>query len=226
MSDEIQVNSNEQNEISLKKKIIVLVATILLITGITFCSWLFSSINNAYVRLILSALLNLTNGAVAFIAIKITKIKIGIELKNFYQYLIGLGIALVLSLFIAFIPAWAGHSIVGSHQDYKFINLLINFLFYMLIIGPVEELIFRVYVQETFISFFNKNKWIGVILASMLFGIWHLINGSFFQVLFTFMIGSVFGFAKYFIKQYKYLGLSFTHGLYDFLNVIVRMFVI
>ena len=65
-----------------------------------------------------------------------------------------------------------------------------------------------------------------IILASMLFGIWHLINGSFFQVLFTFMIGSVFGFAKYFIKQYKYLGLSFTHGLYDFLNVIVRMFVV
>ena len=99
MSDEIQVNSNEQNEISLKKKIIVLVATILLITGITFCSWLFSSINNAYVRLILSVLLNLTNGAVAFIAIQITKIKIGVELKNFYQYLIGLGIASVLSLF-------------------------------------------------------------------------------------------------------------------------------
>ena len=226
MTEEVQTKPDIQKDVSLKKRIIVLISTILLITGITFCSWFFSGINNSYVKLVLTILLNLANGAVAFIAIKITKIKIGVELNNFYQYLIGLGIALVLSLFIAFIPAWAGHSIVGSHQDYKFANLLINFLFYMLIIGPVEELIFRVYVQETFISFFNKNKWIGVILASMLFGIWHLINGSFFQVLFTFMIGSVFGFAKYFIKQYKYLGLSFTHGLYDFLNVIVRMFVI
>lgn len=226
MSIKNQVNSNEQNEISLKKKIVVLVITVLLVTGITFLPWTYGNITNSAVRIILSVVTNLANGVAAFVAIKITKIEIGIELKNFYQYLIGLGIALVLSLFIAFIPAWAGHSIVGSHQDYKFINLLINFLFYMLLIGPVEELIFRVYVQETFISFFNKNKWIGVILASMLFGIWHLINGSFFQVLFTFMIGSVFGFAKYFIKQYKYLGLSFTHGLYDFLNVIVRMFVI
>ena len=46
------------------------------------------------------------------------------------------------------------------------------------------------------------------------------------QVLFTFGIGLVFGLAKYFIKQYKYLGLAFAHGLYDFLNVVVTMFVI
>ena len=75
-------------------------------------------------------------------------------------------------------------------------------------------------------SFFSKHKWIGVIIASALFGIWHLINGSPLQVLFTFGIGLVFGFAKYFIKRFKYLGVSFAHGLYDFLNIIVTMFVI
>ena len=157
---------------------------------------------------------------------ELTGIKIGIELKNYLQFVIGLGIALTLSLCLAFIPAWCGHSLVGQHLDYNLGTLIYAFFFYLLVIGPVEELVFRVYYQETFILFFKKHKWIGVIIASALFGLWHRINGSFVQVLFTFGIGLVFGFAKYFIRQYKYLGLAFTHGLYDFLNVVVTMFVI
>ena len=71
----------------------------------------------------------------------------------------------------------------------------------MFYVGFLEELIFRVYIQDTFISFFNKNKWIGVVIASFIFGLWHLINASLVQVLFTFMIGLVFGLSKYLIKD-------------------------
>ena len=184
------------------------------------------SINNVILKRIASISFNLCNAVVAFVAIKLTGIKIGIELKNYLQFVIGLGIALTLSLCLAFIPAWCGHSLVGVHANYDIGTLIYAFFFYLLVIGPVEELVFRVYYQETFMSFFSKHKWIGVIIASALFGLWHLINGSFVQVLFTFGIGLVFGFAKYFLKQYKYLGVAFSHGLYDFLNVIVTMFVI
>lgn len=59
-----------------------------------------------------------------------------------------------------------------------------------------------------------------------MFGWWHLINGSLLQVAFTFGIGLVFGMCKYYIKNCKYLGLALGHGLYDFLNVVVRMFVV
>ena len=210
----------------MKKKIIILVVTTLLICVFTFLGGLNIYIDNLILKRLVVILINLLNGATAFVAIKLTGVKIGIELKNFWQYLIGLGIALTLSLFIAFIPAWCGHSLVGGHTNYDIGTLIYAFFFFLLVIGPVEELVFRVYYQETFMSFFNKHKWIGVIIASALFGLWHLINGSLLQVLFTFGIGLVFGFAKYFIKQYKYLGLAFTHGLYDFLNIIVTMFVI
>ena len=210
----------------MKKKIIILVVTTILIFVFTFLGGLNPFNDNLILRRLYSVSMNLLNGVTAFIAIKLTGIKIGIELKNFWQYLIGLGIALTLSLFIAFIPAWCGHSLVGAHTKYDLGTLLFAIFFYFLIIGPVEELIFRVYYQETFISFFNKHKWIGVIIASAIFGLWHLINGSPLQVLFTFGIGLVFGFAKYFIKRFKYLGVSFAHGLYDFLNIIVTMFVI
>ena len=210
----------------MKKKIIILVVTTILIFVFTFLGGLNPFNDNLILRRLYSVSMNLLNGVTAFVAIKLTGVKIDIELKNFWQYLIGLGIALTLSLFIAFIPAWCGHSLVGAHAKYDLGTLLFAIFFYFLIIGPVEELIFRVYYQETFISFFNKHKWIAVIIASAIFGLWHLINGSPLQVLFTFGIGLVFGFAKYFIKHFKYLGVSFAHGLYDFLNIIVTMFVI
>ena len=210
----------------MKKKIIILVVTTTLIFVFTFLGGLNPFNDNLILRRLYSVSMNLLNGVTAFIAIKLTGVKIGIELKNFWQYLIGLGIALTLSLFIAFIPAWCGHSLVGVHTNYDIGTLIYAFFFFLLVIGPVEELVFRVYYQETFMFFFNKHKWIGVIIASALFGLWHLINGSPLQVLFTFGIGLVFGFAKYFIKRFKYLGVSFAHGLYDFLNIIVTMFVI
>ena len=210
----------------MKKKIIILVVTTILIFVFTFLGGLNPFNDNLILRRLYSVSMNLLNGVTAFVAIKLTGVKIGIELKNFWQYLIGLGIALTLSLLIAFIPAWCGHSLVGGHTNYDIGTLIYAFFFFLLVIGPVEELVFRVYYQETFMSFFNKHKWIGVIIASALFGLWHLINGSPLQVLFTFGIGLVFGFAKYFIKRFKYLGVSFAHGLYDFLNIIVTMFVV
>ncbi len=211
----------------MKKKIIILVVTTILICVFTFLGGgLNIYIDNLILRRLFVISINLLNGVTAFVAIKLTGVKIGVELKNFWQYLIGLGVALTLSLFIAFIPAWCGHSLVGVHTNYDIGTLIYAFFFFLLIIGPVEELVFRVYYQETFMSFFNKHKWIAVIIASAIFGLWHLINGSPLQVLFTFGIGLVFGFAKYFIKRFKYLGVSFAHGLYDFLNIIVTMFVI
>ena len=111
-------------------------------------------------------------------------------------------------------------------MDFSWTVLTYDFLFYMLIIGPVEEFVFREYLQDAFMNFFEKNKWLAVVIASFLFGLWHIINGSIIQVIFTFGIGLVFGFAKYKIKDCGYMGVVFTHGLYDFLNTVVRMFIV
>ena len=89
----------------MKKKIIILVVTTTLIFVFTFLGGLNPFNDNLILRRLYSVSMNLLNGVTAFIAIKLTGVKIGIELKNFWQYLIGLGIALALSLFIAFIPA-------------------------------------------------------------------------------------------------------------------------
>ena len=208
----------------MKKKIITLIVVTLVICLLTFLP---SIVPLTGLRGFLFRIFIYINIAGASIAgMLLTGIKIDFDVKNKWQYFIGLGIALTISFFAAFLPAILGHSIVGDHQDFVWYVFLLDFVFFVLFVGPVEELVFRVYYQETFCGFFKKQKWIGVIIAAALFGLWHLINGGLFQVFFTFGFGLIFGFAKYFIKNCKYLGLALGHGVYDFLNIVVCMFVI
>lgn len=209
-----------------KKKTAILCFAIALICLITFAAGFVKLIDLLSIKILVLVLLNLLNGFIAFIAMRLSGIKLEINIKNKMQYLIGVIIALSLSLIIGVIPALFGSSLVGNHMDFSWFNLIYYFLFYLFIIGPVEELVFRVYIQDSFINYFKNHKWIGVIITSFLFGLWHLINGSIIQVLFTFGIGLVFGFTKYKIKNCSYLSVALGHGLYDFLNIIVCMFII
>ena len=209
------------------KKVITLIISLVVICLITFgAGFLGLFIAGYLILLIAEFFVYCLIGAVALVAIKLTGVEIGLDFRNWKSYLIGLVMAIALSLFIAVIPALFGSSIVGSHLDSTPDILILNFVFFVFAVGPIEELVFRVYVQETFMSFFTKHKWVAVIIAAFLFGLWHIINGSLFQVLFTFGIGLVFGFAKYFLKDCKFLGVATAHGLYDFLNIVVRVLIV
>ena len=209
-----------------KRNISILCVSLICIFGVTSLGSLLKYINLGWLKIIARVGLNLLNGIIALVAMKLTSMKLDIDLKNKHQYIIGATIALVLSVVVAIIPALCGFSLVGNHADFSWFILIHDLLFYLLIIGPVEEFVFRVYLQDAFVSFFQNHKWIGVVISSFLFGLWHIINGNVIQVLFAFGIGLVFGFAKYKIKDCGYIGVSFGHGLYDFLNTLVRMFIV
>ena len=209
-----------------KRNIIVLSLSLAMICVITFSAKFVGYLDISEFRILALVLINLLNGLIALIAMKLTDMKIEISLRNKRQYLIGLAIALGLSGVIAVIPALCGFSLVGNHADFSWYTLIYHFLFYLFIIGPVEEFVFRVYLQDAFVSFCKKRPWLGVVIASLLFGFWHIINGNLFKVLFTFFIGLVFGFAKHKIKDCGYIGVAFGHGVYDFLNTLVRMFIV
>jgi len=208
-----------------KRNIAILCSSFICIVGVTFLARFIAYINLFPFRVAAQAGVYLLNGAVALLAMKLTGMETKVDFKNKRQYLVGMVIALSLSVVIAVIPALCGFSLVGGHTDFSWFGMIYDFLFYMLLVGPVEEFVFRVYVQDAFVSFFEMHKWMGVVIAAFLFGLWHLVNGNIIQVVFTFGIGLVFGFAKYKIKDCGYAGVALGHGLYDFLNTIVRMFI-
>lgn len=209
-----------------KRNIYVLCCSLACIAGVTALVGFVKFIPIFPFRIAALVGINLLNGVIAWIALRITGMSINIDVRNKRQYLIGAAMALTLSACIVVIPALCGVSLVGEHEDFTWFNIIYDFLLCMLIIGPVEEFVFRVYLQEALVSFFDRHKWLGVVIAAFLFGLWHIINGSMIQVLITFGIGLVFGFAKYKIKDCGYIGVALGHGLYDFLNTLVRMFIV
>lgn len=95
-----------------------------------------------------------------------------------------------------------------------------------LVIGPVEELAFREYIQGTFLSLFKRYGWLAVLLTSLLFGLWHFIfSGDFFQLAFTTLIGAAIGFVRLRIKNGTYIAISLGHGLYDALLGVISYLV-
>lgn len=214
-----------------KKNISILCVSFFSIVAVTFFgSLLFQqyvkNINALWIKIAFVVALNLLNGFIAFVAMKLSKMKIDIDFKNKRQYLIGALLGIIFSLFQNVIPAFLGIWFGGEHIDFSWFALIYDFLFYMLIVGPVEEFIFRVYIQDAIVSLFEKNKWIGVVIASFLFGMLHIFNGGVFNVFIAFGFGLVVGFAKYKIKDCGYLGLALGHGLTDFSYTLCLMFII
>ena len=209
------------------RKLKILLLSLAAICALTFLAGRLAPLADKWwMQRVLQTFFYLLIAGVALLAMRRTDIKLELDFKNKKQYLIGLYIALALSLVIAIIPALLGTSLVGEHTALRYDRLAVEFLICMLAIGPVEELVFRIYVQDTLTGFLKKHKWIGVVGAAMIFGAWHIINGNWAQGLFTFDIGLVFGLCRHLIKDCGYLGLAFAHGLYDFLIALVRIFIV
>ena len=208
------------------KKVFVLIAAVFLMVAVTFSVRFLKFFPSGGLRIAGLVGLNLLNGTVALVALRLSGLKVCLDCRNWRQYAMGVALAVILSLCIAVIPSLFGLYLVGEGTAFSLTALLYDFFFYLLVIGPVEELMFRVYLQELFIDFLPQKKWLGVVLASLLFGLYHWINGNLMQVIFTFGIGLYFGFAKYKLKNCGYTAVALGHGLYDFLNTVVRMFLI
>ena len=212
-----------------KWAVIILLIALTLIIGLTFSLWGIWLIDISALRMCLTLLVTAALGVIAFIAMKLTgqeKKLLPTKSRLWLQIIIGFAFAAVLCLLIGIVPILCGTSIIGSHTEPSAGFLAISAVQDILFIGVCEEIVFRGYVQNQFEIWLKKCKWLAPLIAAVLFGLWHIINGSLFQVLLTTLIGCVFGYCKYFIKDCTLLSLIIAHGLYDFSLVLLACFML
>jgi membrane protease YdiL (CAAX protease family) len=95
---------------------------------------------------------------------------------NFKKILFGFGLWMSLSLIMEFISyLMTPETYIFRFGASRFIPLLLISLFFLPIQTSFEELFFRSYLMQG-MAFFSKNKWLPILLSSILFGFVHGAN--------------------------------------------------
>lgn len=145
---------------------------------------------------------------------------IGFEKGGYIKRILA-GLVLAAALLIAvFIPGLF-KTYLFDVRNFTAAEIAYNFFVYMLLVGLGEEILFRGY-------FFNKlgcifaNKHIIIIISSLLFGLWHIINGSWIQVLFTSVIGTALGYLRM-MKGAGLLSCIVAHGFFNTMLMVLGL---
>jgi len=130
------------------------------------------------------------------------------------QILIGLSIAFIMSAFLTVIPILLGfRQMVGSTNFTQAWQFIYEFFYKICGVALVEELIFRGYIFNK-LMIIKNNKGLAIIISSILFGLFHIFNGDFLQILITTLIGIVYCLCRERIKNCTILSLIVAHGVY------------
>ena len=138
--------------------------------------------------------------------------------KLICQILIGIGIGLGMSIFLTLIPHLAGFgSFVdnGTRHD-KFIEFVIDFIYFVFSVAFVEEFVFRGFIFRRLKNITGNNV-TALIVSSVMFGLMHVFQGNIIQIVITSLLGAFWCFCRLKIKNCSLLSLIIAHGIYDFL---------
>lgn len=210
------------------RKIVSLFIVLLVTSGLTSLGLFVKLIDFYPAKLLINCLLYVIVTLPSMIAYKKAgkKLRIIFMDRSVQQYVFGIIIALLLSFIIALVSVMLGNSLIGNKIEPNMVVMVSNAIFYIAFVGPSEEFIFRVYVQETLSELIPKLKVLSPLFSALIFGLWHGLSGNLSQIIFTFAIGLVFGYSKYCFKKCTFVSVALGHGLYDFINIIIRMYFI
>ena len=136
--------------------------------------------------------------------------------KMLIQIGIGVAIALAMSVVFTLVPHLAGFGQffdTGNRYEYLW-QYIFEFTYCILSVGFVEEFVFRGFIFGK-LQKICRNNVLPVVISSALFGLFHIFNGSIFQVLMTAGIGALFCLCRLKIKNCSTLSLVIAHGVYD-----------
>ena len=213
-----------------RKRLIILAAVLVVLWGLSFLRFrIYVNLRGDLSTRILNICYRVIQTAITLFAMKLSglEIKPVFRLKGAWQYVAGVLSGLIILFVIAVVPTFFGTSIIGHHYIPTADEYIFGFINYFFFVAPVEELVYRVFVQDTLTEVLpTKAKWIGVVIASALFGLSHIIAGSWFQVRLTAILGLVWGFMRFFSKDRAFFSTVISHGLYDFGLILAVHFII
>ena len=134
-----------------------------------------------------------------------------------FQALVGVGIGTIIAI------AWIGFSYIERDgniaQMYpRNIWMIFYSLFvYLFVVGPSEEMIYRVAIMGSLESLIEQRKWIAPLFANILFALSHLLQHSWHNVALAFAIGGIYTFLYYKWRKCGYIMVSVIHGVFDFM---------
>ena len=145
-------------------------------------------------------------------SLKIPKEKIGI------QILLGIIGGLLLASAYFLVPFFLGFgSFVDNGRRYsRLFQFAFELLYFTVSVGAVEEIVFRGFIYDK-LKKACENEWVAIIISSVLFGLFHTINGNIIQVCLTAIIGFIFCIIRYKVKHFSIISLILMHGIYDFM---------
>ena len=139
---------------------------------------------------------------------------------------------IILLFFITFVSLASTNGVLRYIGIFEDKNTVLNniikivqndyfLIFYITITaGVVEELFFRGYMLPR-VTFLTKNKWVGIITTSLIFGGLHYKYGTIFQVVGPFIIGFILA-VFYDIKRSLKIAVIF-HFLWDLMAIAILL---
>lgn len=141
----------------------------------------------------------------------------GFTTKKFgIQLLTGIAIGLVMSFLLTLIPIFAGlGDYVNNGNQYQFAwQFLYEFVYCIVGVSLAEEFVFRGLLYSK-LQALSGSFTVALLCSSVLFGLFHFLNGNILQILITGLIGAFFCFCREKIKNCSLLSLIIAHGIYD-----------
>ena len=133
---------------------------------------------------------------------------------------IGVLLAFAMSLVMTVLPILLGlKGMVGSTTYTQVWKFIFQFIYAIFGVALAEELLFRGYIFHKLLEIKNS-KWFAIITSSLLFGLFHICNGSIIQFFMTAFLGFLFCIFREKIKECTLLSLIIAHGVYDALIVV------
>lgn len=134
------------------------------------------------------------------------------------QFKVGVSIALCMTCVLVLCPMIIGlkYLVYGGESYHSVGNAIGGFVRFLLVVGPVEEFVFRGFLYGK-LKEICRSETAPIVISSLAFGVLHFSGGNFIQVIMASAIGAFYCWCMENIPNCSLLSLIIAHGMHDWL---------